>query len=364
MREPVDLVVIGGGSAGLVAAKTAAGLGATVTLIERDRPGGDCLWTGCVPSKALLAAARRAHDMRRAARVGLRPVMPVVDFPAVMASVRAASATLEPPDSPATLRAMGVRVVSGAARFTGPDTLSVDGAPVPFRRALIATGARPALPDVSRPGGRRRPHHRDRLGPRPPPRTAARAGAPRNRRRRLGGGRAGGRRRRDVRHPGGPRAGRGRSTPGPHRAGPRNGRRRARSVRGSTGRRSAAHQPSARGGPSLPVLRRGGRLRVAPLPGAERLGHHVAAASTSSATATEPSVHSRRSPPSSSAEAALMLAGSISRLEGPDTDPGIRAAFGVVACPGTGGPDASRPPPTGSAWWTTWSTTPGPRPCR
>jgi pyruvate/2-oxoglutarate dehydrogenase complex dihydrolipoamide dehydrogenase (E3) component len=148
MGRPVDLVVVGGGSAGLVAAKTAAGLGAGVVLVERDRPGGDCLWTGCVPSKALLAAARRAHDMRDAGRVGLRPVTPTVDFPAVMAAVRAAVAALEPPDSPAALRDAGVEVVSGTARFTGPDTLMVDGERLAFRRAVIATGAQPVVPDV------------------------------------------------------------------------------------------------------------------------------------------------------------------------------------------------------------------------
>ncbi|HSK60900.1 MAG TPA: FAD-dependent oxidoreductase, partial [Actinomycetospora sp.] len=146
--RPFDLVVVGGGAAGLVAAKTAAGLGAGVVLVERDRPGGDCLWTGCVPSKALLAAARRAHDMRDAGRVGLRPVTPTVDFAAVMAAVRAAVAALEPPDSPAVLRGAGVEVVSGTARFCGPDALTVDGERVAFRRAVIATGARPVVPDV------------------------------------------------------------------------------------------------------------------------------------------------------------------------------------------------------------------------
>lgn len=148
MSTPVDLVVVGGGAAGLVAAKTAAGLGASVVLVERDRPGGDCLWTGCVPSKALLAAARRAHDMRDAGRLGLRPVTPTVDFPAVMAAVHEAVAALEPPDSPAALKAAGVEVVSGTARFTGPDQLTVDGERLAFRRAVIATGAQPVVPDI------------------------------------------------------------------------------------------------------------------------------------------------------------------------------------------------------------------------
>ena len=76
-----DLLVVGGGTAGLVAAKTAAGFGASVLLVERDRIGGDCLWTGCVPSKALLGAAHAAHDARTAARYGIHVDGVTVDFP-------------------------------------------------------------------------------------------------------------------------------------------------------------------------------------------------------------------------------------------------------------------------------------------
>jgi len=146
--DRVDLLVIGAGSAGLVAAKTAARLGASVVVVEKARPGGDCLWTGCVPSKALLAAAHRAHAMRDAARFGLQPVHPQVDFAAVMAHVHAASAALEPPDSPQALRAAGITVVEGSARFCGPDTVMVAGRAVRFRWAVIATGATAALPPV------------------------------------------------------------------------------------------------------------------------------------------------------------------------------------------------------------------------
>ena len=103
-----DLLVVGGGTAGLVAAKTAAGFGASVLLVERDRIGGDCLWTGCVPSKALLSAAHAAHDARSATRYGVRVGGVTVDFPAVMAGVRAAIATIEPTDSPEAMRAAGV----------------------------------------------------------------------------------------------------------------------------------------------------------------------------------------------------------------------------------------------------------------
>ena len=138
-----DLVVIGGGTGGLVSAQIAAGLGARVLLAEQARTGGDCLWTGCVPSKALLAAAARAQDMRRAADVGLTAVEPEVDLGVVMAWVRAAQATIAPVDSPERLRAAGVEVVHGHACFTGPVQIDIDGRPVRFRRAIVATGSGP-----------------------------------------------------------------------------------------------------------------------------------------------------------------------------------------------------------------------------
>jgi pyruvate/2-oxoglutarate dehydrogenase complex dihydrolipoamide dehydrogenase (E3) component len=143
-----DLVVVGGGTAGLVGARTAAGFGARVLLVERSRTGGDCLWTGCVPSKALIAAAAGAASARRATGLGIRTGPAEVDFSAVLAQVRAATAAIEPADSPDTLRRHGVQVVIGAARFDGPAALRVDDRPVPFRRVLLATGAEPALPAV------------------------------------------------------------------------------------------------------------------------------------------------------------------------------------------------------------------------
>jgi len=143
-----DLIVVGGGTAGLVAAKTAAGFGATVLLIERDRIGGDCLWTGCVPSKALLAAAHAARQARKARRFGIDAAAVTVDFAAVMATVRHAIATIEPTDSPGAMRAAGVAAAHGQARFTGPDTVTVDGATVRFRQAVLATGAAPVVPPI------------------------------------------------------------------------------------------------------------------------------------------------------------------------------------------------------------------------
>ncbi|MCA9596598.1 MAG: mercuric reductase [Myxococcales bacterium] len=125
-----NLVVIGGGTAGLVSAMGAAGLGAKVALVERALLGGDCLVTGCVPSKALLAAAKAG------------------DFEAAMARVRRTRADIAPHDSAARLAGAGVDVYFGDARFVAPDAVTVEGTQLEFRRAVIATGARPAVPPI------------------------------------------------------------------------------------------------------------------------------------------------------------------------------------------------------------------------
>lgn len=144
-----DLVVIGAGSAGITAARNAVSLGATVMLVERDKPGGDCLWTGCVPSKALLAAARAAHAVRTAGRFGVRALdPPKVDFAAVLDYVRGVQREIEPVDSADGLAAAGIKVVTGTARFTGRRELMVDGEAMRFRTALVATGSAPLLPDL------------------------------------------------------------------------------------------------------------------------------------------------------------------------------------------------------------------------
>ncbi len=143
-----DLVVVGGGTAGLTAAVGAAGLGARVLLAEEDRTGGDCLWTGCVPSKALIASARRAHGMRTADTVGLDPVDPTVDLPRIMARVHDTIAAIEPHDSPERLRRAGVEVAHARARFVAPGRIDVGGRVVATRSALIATGSAPVLPPV------------------------------------------------------------------------------------------------------------------------------------------------------------------------------------------------------------------------
>lgn len=152
-----DLLVVGAGTAGIVAAKTAAGFGSAVLLVDTTRPGGDCLWTGCVPSKALLAAAHAAADARTAARFGVQVDGVRVDFGEVMTHVRSAIEHVEPDDSPDTLRAAGVRVAHAQARFTGPDRAAViavtaaaggEAVEVRFRHAVIATGSHPLIPPI------------------------------------------------------------------------------------------------------------------------------------------------------------------------------------------------------------------------
>jgi len=142
-----DLVVLGGGTAGLVSAVGAAGLGARVALVERAYLGGDCLMTGCIPSKALLRSARAVDEGRRAGSVGV-PTVSTVDFAAVMAHVHARQASLAPHDSAERLRGLGVHVFFGDAAFSGRRTLLVDERTLRFRRAVIATGTRAAVPDI------------------------------------------------------------------------------------------------------------------------------------------------------------------------------------------------------------------------
>jgi len=142
-----DLLVIGGGTAGLVAAHTGALLGARVALVEEHRTGGECLWTGCVPSKALLAAAGVVATVR--ANHGYVSAGDVrVDFPAVMSRVRQAIATIEPADSPQTLREAGVTVLPGRAEFDGAGSVTVAGQRHTFHRALLATGSAPRVPAI------------------------------------------------------------------------------------------------------------------------------------------------------------------------------------------------------------------------
>lgn len=142
------LVVLGAGSAGLVAAAGAAGLGAKVALVERDLMGGDCLNVGCVPSKTLIRAAKVAAEVRRAKAFGVPAGEPAVDFAAVMDRVRRVRADLSPHDSADRFRSLGVDVFLGDGRFVADDAVEVGGARLRFGRCLIATGSRANVPDL------------------------------------------------------------------------------------------------------------------------------------------------------------------------------------------------------------------------
>jgi pyruvate/2-oxoglutarate dehydrogenase complex dihydrolipoamide dehydrogenase (E3) component len=143
-----NLVVLGAGTAGLVTAAGAAGLGAKVALVEHHLMGGDCLNVGCVPSKAMIRSARAAGEVRRASSLGVGAEAPTVDFAAVMQRMRQLRASLSPTDSVQRFRGLGVDVFLGRGRFTGPDTVEVDGARLRFAKAVIATGARALAPPI------------------------------------------------------------------------------------------------------------------------------------------------------------------------------------------------------------------------
>ncbi len=152
----VDICVIGAGSGGLSVAAGASQMGATVALIERGEMGGDCLNYGCVPSKALLAAAHAAENMRRAERFGLEKHEPRVDFARVMAGVRGVIAAVAPQDSQERFEGLGVRVIRAAARFTVGNVIEAGGETIKARRFVIATGSAPLVPPI--PGLDKIPH--------------------------------------------------------------------------------------------------------------------------------------------------------------------------------------------------------------
>lgn len=148
MTDAYDLVVLGGGSGGLTAARFAAALGMRVAIVEKRRMGGDCTWTGCVPSKALLRAARVAQEVRDAGRYGIRATAPEADMAAVRAYVRAAIDRVYRHETPEQLEREGVAVLPGTARFEDPHTVAVGDRIVRSRAFLISTGAGPFVPPV------------------------------------------------------------------------------------------------------------------------------------------------------------------------------------------------------------------------
>src|SRR5881409_3684209 len=151
-----NLVVVGAGTAGLVTAAGAAGLGAKVALVEKHLLGGDCLNVGCVPSKAVIRSGRAVFDAKEAGPFGVLVGKPVeIDFPAVMERMRKLRADLSPHDSAQRFAKLGVDVFLGEARFAGPDTVEVAGQILRFKRAVIATGARamePPIPGLAEAG--------------------------------------------------------------------------------------------------------------------------------------------------------------------------------------------------------------------
>ncbi len=153
MADDFDLVIVGMGSGGMVAAEFAATLGLRVAIAERGRVGGDCLWTGCVPSKALLASGKIAHHMRHADEWGIAPAPPTVDRARVWDRIRAVQQSVaDTDDNPERYRNMGVEIVAGHARVTGPTSVVVKTADgdraLSTRHVLLCTGSRPAVPQV------------------------------------------------------------------------------------------------------------------------------------------------------------------------------------------------------------------------
>jgi len=150
VKNSNDLVVIGGGAGGLVVASVAAQLGLRVALVEKNpRLGGDCLHTGCVPSKTLIGAARVASLMRRGAEFGLDAVTPRVDLGRISDHVHAVIDHIQQHDDPDRFRGYGCEVLFGQATFTDPYTVEVNGQPLRGRRFVIATGSRPAVPPIT-----------------------------------------------------------------------------------------------------------------------------------------------------------------------------------------------------------------------
>src|SRR5215471_6547445 len=143
-----DLVVIGAGSGGLVGARFAAQLGAKVALIEKNRIGGDCTWTGCVPSKALIRAAKVAHEVRTAARYGICTSPPTADMSAVREYVRGAMRAVYEFETPEALARENVDVMFGAAQFIDATTINVGERTIRSKAFVLTTGARPYVPPL------------------------------------------------------------------------------------------------------------------------------------------------------------------------------------------------------------------------
>jgi pyruvate/2-oxoglutarate dehydrogenase complex dihydrolipoamide dehydrogenase (E3) component len=148
MSERFDVIVIGGGTAGLVTASGCARLGRKVALIEREALGGDCLWTGCVPSKALVASAKLAHQMRTANAWGLERHSPQIDAKSIMDSMREAQRVVGVQDDPEKFRKLGIEVIEGSARLVSRNAVEVNGRRLEAKDIVIATGSRTNVPPI------------------------------------------------------------------------------------------------------------------------------------------------------------------------------------------------------------------------
>ena len=149
MSDVYDLIVVGAGSGGITAAEFAKKLGATVALVEKERIGGDCTWTGCVPSKALLKAAKVAHEARTAAQYGIcTGGAPTADMGQVRHYIRGAIVDVHQHETPEHLAEEGIEVVFGAAHFVDPYTIQVDDRTLKAKKFIISTGAHPFAPPI------------------------------------------------------------------------------------------------------------------------------------------------------------------------------------------------------------------------
>src|SRR6185312_3430820 len=146
--EPYDLVVVGGGSAGIVASGLAAALGARVALLDKERLGGECVWTGCVPSKALIAGARAARQTRNLADFGLSGRLDPVDLGAVMDRVQDVIQAVYQGEDAEVMRKRGIDVRFGDVAFRSSHVLTVNGMPLRGRAFLLCSGSSPAVPDI------------------------------------------------------------------------------------------------------------------------------------------------------------------------------------------------------------------------
>lgn len=148
MAVEYDVVVIGGGSGGLVVAGVAAALKAKVALVERDRLGGDCLWYGCVPSKSLIHASRMAYNIKHAGRFGIYCKDPEIDFAKAIGHVQGVISAIQPNDSPERFEALGCEVIFGSGKFIDGRTFEVNQRRLKARAFVIATGSRPKIPPI------------------------------------------------------------------------------------------------------------------------------------------------------------------------------------------------------------------------